>query len=103
MSSSTTYVTVPDKYVGKVDAAFRVSGSNLEPIYSDGDFLLVEYTNQLNHGDLGVFLLGGTVHVRRFHSADDTQKLLPLCVDIPEIPVDDSVSCLGRVLGCTSE
>lgn len=103
MDNAATYITIPDKFVGKVDAAFRVSGSSLEPIYSGGDFLLVEYTDQLNHGDLGVFLISGSVHVRRFHSANGVEKLLPLCVDIPEILVDDSISCLGRVLGSTSK
>lgn len=93
------HILIPDKFAGKVDAAFRVSGNSLEPIYFDGDYLLVEHTKEMAHGDLGVFLIGDTLHVRRFYDKDGVRKLIPLCVDIPEVPVDDSIVCLGRVLG----
>lgn len=93
------YVDVPDKFIGRASFALRVEGDSLEPIYSDGDLLLVEETEFLRHNDLGVFCIGGENRVRRYYKKDGRRRLLPLNADIPTISLRGDIQCLGRVLG----
>lgn len=92
------YVDVPEKFQGRASFAVRVTGDDLEPIYSNGDLLLVEKTNRLDHGDLGVFSVRRKWVVRRYYCKSGVRKLVSLCVDIPEEPISHQVRCKGRVL-----
>ena len=93
------YIDVHEKFIGRASFALRVTGSSLEPIYSDGDLLLVERTEYLSHNDLGVFSIDGECRVRRYYKKDGRRQLLPLNADIPTIPMRSDIKCLGRVLG----
>lgn len=93
------YIDTPEKYRGQATFAVRVAGDSLEPIYSDGDFLLVEATRRLIHGDLGVFSVSREWVVRRYYDKDGVRKLVSLNVDIPDEPISHRVRCKGRVLG----
>lgn len=93
------YVDVPEKYMGQASFAVRIIGDDLEPIYSSGDLLLVEKTNRLEHGDLGVFSVRRAWVVRHYFCKGGVRKLVSLSVDIPDEPISHHVRCKGRVLG----
>lgn len=93
------YITMPDKYAGRADFAVRVTGNSLEPIYFDGDHLLVQKTSKLSHGDLGVFAIGQEWKVRRYYDKAGTRKLMSLNVNIQDEPLSADVACVGRVIG----
>lgn len=93
------YVDVPGKFIGRASFAVRVTGDSLEPIYFDGDILLVEAAAHLNHGDLGIFSVSREWKVRRYYEKDGVRKLVSLNVDIPNEPISHRVRCKGRVLG----
>ena len=52
----TKRIEIPDiqKYE-KVDYAIGVNGNSMEPVYCDGDMLLVEMTEYIDIGEIGIF------------------------------------------------
>ena len=48
------------------DFALRISGNSMEPKYHDGDVLLVENTESVEIGELGIFILDGNGYFKKF-------------------------------------
>jgi len=46
--------------------AVRVSGDSMEPKYYDGDIVLVKEQQNLNFGDIGVFILNGEGYIKKY-------------------------------------
>lgn len=79
------------------DELVRVSGSSMEPEYSDGDLAIVEHTEHLEEGDIGVFVIDGEGMIKQYRK----DGLYPLNPDYSSIKPGEytSVRCFGRVLG----
>lgn len=77
-------------------AAFYVpvSGDSMEPRYHDGDILIVEDAPVPING-IGIFTLDGKGYVKQRGAAE----LISLNPDYEPIPMDDSITCNGRVIG----
>jgi len=85
----------------RADEIITVSGDSMEPTFRHGDDLLVEYTPALDPGEIGIFVAAGEGYVKEF-------QIDGLHSHNPEYPVlkfeeDDSVRCVGRVLGIVSK
>ena len=53
-------ISIPDNEKTKVaDFALRINGNSMEPRYHDGDIVLVEDTDSVEVGELGIFVLDG--------------------------------------------
>ena len=79
------------------DFAVRVSGDSMMPKYHDGDVLLVEQTEQVEIGDLGIFAADGESFFKKF-GGDRLISLNPKYSDLPISSFSD-VRCFGRVIG----
>lgn len=79
------------------DFAVKVSGNSMSPKYSDGDVLLVEKTDEIDRGELGVFSLNGESYFKKF-GGDRLISLNPEYKDIVFTP-HDNISCFGKVIG----
>jgi repressor LexA len=79
------------------DYALRVSGNSMEPKYMDGDILLVQTTDAVEAGELGVFLLDGCGFFK-VYQGDHLKSLNP---EYGPIMLKDftNVQCRGRVVG----
>ena len=91
-------ITIPDSdKTADADYALRISGNSMEPKYHDGDILLVQSSDSVEHGELGIFLLDGAGFFRVFGG----DRLLSLNPDYGPILLKDfsSVACKGRVVG----
>lgn len=101
------YATVPTKLQGRASFAVRVRGNSLEPIYRDGDLLLVEETSIPQHGDLCVFYQKGkgrsTWWLRRYKDKGGQRRLVSLSADIEPVPVTKEIICKGKVLGLSAK
>ena len=69
--------------------------------FRDGDDLLVEYTPEINPGEIGIFIVAGEGFVKEYqpdglHSHNARYKT------IHPTP-DDNFRCIGRVLGIVTE
>lgn len=82
------------------DFAVLVCGETLEPIYPNGTVLAVKRRAVCNH-ELGVFVYKGEAFARRFYRSRKVTRVEALCCKIPNIQIrqEDSLSCVGTVLG----
>lgn len=81
----------------EADFALRISGNSMEPRYRDGDILLVQETDTLEFGELGIFILDGNGFFKVFGG----DRLYSLNEDYGDILLKDfeDVRIAGRVIG----
>ena len=81
----------------QADEIITVSGRSMEPGFYDGDMVLVQHTDRVMPGEIGVFLIDNEGFIKQYQQ-DGLHSLNP---DYPVIRPDSwrSFRCLGRVLG----
>ena len=79
------------------DFAIRVSGNSMNPKYQDGDILLVSDADEIERGELGIFMLNGESYFKKF-GGDRLISLNPEYSDII-FGEGDNIKCFGRVIG----
>ena len=81
----------------EADYALRISGNSMEPKYHSDDILLVQSTDSIEQGEMGVFLLDGSGYFKVFGG----DRLLSLNPEYGPILLKDfsDVCCKGRVVG----
>lgn len=75
--------------------AVRVAGDSMEPLYSDGDILLVEGAEDIRIGEIGVFTMEGDGYVKKRGDGE----LISLNPTYETIPMTEWIWCNGRVIG----
>ncbi len=91
-------ISIPNNdKTAEADYALRISGNSMEPKYHNGDILLVEGTDSVENGELGIFLLDGSGYFKVYGG----DRLLSLNADYGPILLKDytDVRCKGRVVG----
>lgn len=79
------------------DEVITVTGDSMEPTYSDGDRLLVQYTEQIKPGQIGIFVADGEGLVKEYQP-DGLHSHNP-AYPVRHFSDDDNVRCVGIVLG----
>ena len=79
------------------DELVVVSGHSMEPAYCDGDLAIVQHTERLNEGEIGVFVIDGEGMIKQYRK-DGLYPLNPAYKPIHPGRFA-SVKCFGRVLG----
>lgn len=91
-------INIPNnEKTASTDFALRISGNSMEPKYRDGDILLVEDTDTLEIGELGIFVLDGNGYFKKY-GGDRLISLNPEYGDILLRNYAEAVCC-GRVVG----
>ena len=92
-------VFVPDTRLPR-GASFGVpvSGESMEPLYHDGDVLVVS-DSMPGPGEVGVFIMDGAGYVKLLGAGE----LLSLNPAFAPIPITESIRPCGRVIGVLSE
>ena len=91
-------IAIPDNDKTRVaDFALRINGNSMEPKYHDGDIVLVEDTDSVEVGELGIFVLDGNGYFKVFGG----DRLVSLNEDYGDILLRgySEVVCCGRVVG----
>ena len=78
-----------------VSYAIGVNGDSMEPTYQDGDILLVEATQEIRIGEIGIFQINGEAYVKKLGETE----LISLNQEYANIPLDESARTMGRVIG----
>lgn len=88
-------ITIPDipKY-RRVAYAVKVSGHSMEPLYDDGDMLLIEPTCSIDAGEIGIFNVDGQAYVKKLGESE----LISLNTGYGNIELTDDARCMGRVV-----
>ena len=92
---------VKDDRTSRADEVIRVSGRSMEPTFYDGDRVLLQHTDELRPGEIGVFLVEGEGYIKEFrkdglysHNPDYSPMRFSEWQD---------VRCVGRVIGKLTE
>ncbi len=96
--SERTDIVIPDDpRTAEADFALRISGNSMEPKYHSGDILLIQSTESVDEGELGIFVLDGAGFFKKYGG----DHLISLNPDYPPIRLKDfeDVACCGRVVG----
>ncbi len=91
-------ISIPDnEKTASTNFALRISGNSMEPKYRDGDILLVEDTDSVEIGELGIFVLDGNGYFKKYGG----DRLISLNSEYGDILLRDYVEavCCGRVVG----
>lgn len=83
--------------VRRADEIIRVNGSSMEPQYSDGDLVLVQYSDNIRVGDIGIFYVYGYGAVIKQVGYDRLHSLNPEYDDV--LPYEEGAKPVGRVIG----
>lgn len=90
-------IEIPDiPEYNRVKYAIGVNGDSMEPLYYDGDILLVEPMPDVRIDDIGIFIVDGESLVKK----RGKKSLISLNKkkNYPEIPFTEETRCLGRVV-----
>ena len=91
----TELIEIPDlpkyKYV---KYAIGVNGDSMEPKYHDGDILLIEPTEEIDIGEVGIFIVDNEAYVKELGA----KELISLNHDYPNIQLTKYSRCMGRVI-----
>ena len=96
--SSAVQIQIPStEKTAEADYALRISGNSMEPKYHNGDILLVQDTDSVEVGELGIFLLDGSGYFKAYGG----DRLLSLNPEYGPILLKEyqDVRCRGRVVG----
>ena len=91
----TKRIEIPDiPEYRKADYAIGVNGDSMEPVYHDGDMLLVEMSDEIRVGEIGIFSLNGECYVKKLGKGE----LISRNPKYANIPLNESAKCMGRVI-----
>lgn len=87
--------TVEAPYMEGADFIIGVSGDSMEPTYSDGDLVYVQQCQVINIGDIGIFSYNNECFIKEAGE----NGLISHNKRYPMIPGDETIRCIGLVLG----
>lgn len=87
--------TIEAPYMPGADFIIGVSGDSMEPTYSDGDLVYVQKDPEIQTGEIGIFAMNNECFIKEV-GKDGLVSHNPAYAPIPG---DESIQCVGRVLG----
>ena len=81
----------------KADEMIRVSGDSMEPVYHDGDIVLVQHCKSIRPGEVGIFTNGDAGYIKVYQK-DGLHSINPSYTTMRFYEYDD-VRCVGKVIG----
>lgn len=97
-NEATEQLPIPDTEENKkVDYAIKVSGYSMEPDFYDGDIVLVSHSEELNYGDVGIFIINNNAYIKEYGE----KELISRNPKADNIKIDeyDNIVCMGKVIG----
>lgn len=65
---SETYDMPEDEYIEGTDYVIEISGDSMEPEYHDGQYVCVVAADELDEGDIGIFILNDCAYIKKYHA-----------------------------------
>lgn len=96
----TKRIAIPDipKYKN-VAYAIGVNGDSMKPKFNNGDTLLIEMTDVVDVGDIGIFLVDGNCYIKKCGN----EELISLNQKHANIPMNENARCMGKVIDKLNE
>lgn len=83
------------------DEVVTITGNSMEPAYHDGDRILIEHTDAVTPGEVGIFVVAGEGMIKVFQP-DGLYPLNP-AYQVIHPAEDDDARCVGRVIGILTD
>lgn len=80
----------------QADAVFTITGNGMAPIIKDGDDVLVKYTNSLEPGAIGLFMINGKQVIRQYYP-DGLRSFRP-DQELVHLPADVDYEIIGQFI-----
>lgn len=97
-SEGVNQIPIPDtKENRKADYAIKISGNSMEPDFCDGDIALVSHREELNYGDIGIFIINNSAFIKEYGE----EELISRNPDAGNVKISeyDNIVCMGKVIG----
>lgn len=93
-------IEIPDTpEARRADFCLTIYGNSMEPVYYDGDIVLVKQQNAVERGQIGIFIIEGSGYIKKF-GGDRLISLNDQYDDIMFSEYDpDDIRCSGLVIG----
>lgn len=91
-------IDVPDtRNTRRADFALTIQGDSMEPVYHDGDIVLVKRQDAVDVGQIGIFVLNGAGYIKK----NGGDRLISLNEKYDDILIEeyDDCRCAGKVIG----
>lgn len=93
-------IEVPDtSEARRADFCLTIHGNSMEPVYYDGDIVLVKQQNKVERGQIGIFVIEGCGYIKKFGG----DRLISLNEEYDDIMLadydPDDIRCSGLVIG----
>lgn len=91
-------IDIPDTTESRrADFAITIKGDSMEPIYSDGDIVLVKVQSSVNIGETGIFIVNGSGFIKQYGG----DRLISINSKYDDILFSegDTIKCAGKVIG----
>lgn len=93
-------IEVPDtSKARKADFALQIKGNSMEPIYFNGDIVLVKEQPSVELGEIGIFNIESNGYIKKFGG----DRLISLNAEYDDIEFSDydeeRIRCFGKVIG----
>lgn len=93
-------IEIPDTpEARRADFCLTIYGNSMEPVYYDGDIVLVKQQNAVERGEIGIFVIEGCGYIKKFGG----DRLISLNAEYDDIMFadydPDDIRCSGLVIG----
>ncbi|MDE7193877.1 MAG: S24 family peptidase, partial [Oscillospiraceae bacterium] len=81
----------------RADFALTIQGDSMEPVYHDGDIVLVKQQDAVDVGQIGIFVLNAAGYIKK----NGGDRLISLNEKYDDILIEeyDDCRCVGKVIG----
>lgn len=97
------YLTLPEELGKNCDFATFVLGDSMIPLLKENDLILIQKTEDLANGNIGIFSLNESIYVKKFNYNPLTKeiKLVSLNKEYPNLSIgkNDNFFIIGKVIG----
>lgn len=97
------YLTLPEELGKNCDFATFVLGDSMTPLLKENDLILIQKTEDLTNGNIGIFSLNENIYVKKFNYNPLTKeiKLVSLNKEYPNLSIgkNDNFFIIGKVVG----
>lgn len=93
-------IEIPDTpEANKADFALTISGDSMEPVYYDGDIVLIKSQPAISNGEIGIFIIENDGYIKKYGG----NRLISLNAAYDDIMFSDydpdDIRCVGLVIG----
>ena len=87
-------------YVPAHDIALKVNGDSMEPLFKNGQIIVIEKSHTIKDGQIGVFIINGDAYVKKVYVEDNRLTLVSLNKKYKDLYFYDneSVRLVGKVI-----